>query len=723
MIHVAQKLVLTTVLFTAILPSLANAQSQREIEEARKKGLDYIKSQQLDDGSWEFEGHEVGITALCAIALVENGMPVTDPVIENAHTFVKDNIKEQRQTYDLALAIIMLSRLDERGNKKAIRDCAARLVVGQLTSGGWSYTCPKATSLVLTNPDDRPAPKVGGGDNSCTQFAVLGLWTASRIGINISDTMARVADRFAESQNEDGGWPYRHPGEEVEASKGSMTFAGLFCLTVARATKLKQEKRRGDSDRTKDEGKTLREDPIFSKALAKAGAYAKGGDSARYYLWSMERMGVMLGQDKFADVDWFKKGAGVLLRTQGKDGSWKDSRGGLHETSFAVLFLRKANLGSDITRLLNGEPEKPFVIVSRTPAARYAKIEEALKASKAGEVIRVEGDGPFKMPHVNVDKDLTIEAGFGYDPVFEYGIGRDKRGLRARPARDENARVMLRVTKGTLTLEGLRLQMEPPELNSIVDWTAVRVDGGNLRMLNTTLTEGGRKKTAMVQVMAPASITLRNTLIAGGRAAIEVHSTGDQELQIDNCIFFSKDGVAVMNARPAKNSTKLTIRTNHSTFQTSNAFQFARASNPIDIHSTACVYKSQFIGESILISSNSRKNRSWHGGTNLYGPYKWLGAKRKELPVAKDLKSWVKFWGTGEEESVERAVGFEVTRPNGAFSHSVKPQDWELPDRLNLQRNRFGIESSIIGSGKGYSRFRESIDYNQWKAGRVVAAK
>jgi hypothetical protein len=186
-----------------------SAQTKPEIEAARLKGMDYIKSEQYDDGSWEFEGHDVGITSLCAMALIENGMPVSDPVIDKAHRYVQKEMADEKSTYDIALGILFLSRVGDRDNRSKIRDLAARLVAGQNEEGGWGYACPLVTAGILSNPDTKPKLQAGVGDNSCTQFAVLGLWVASRWGVDIGDTMSLVGSRFIETQREDGGWPYR----------------------------------------------------------------------------------------------------------------------------------------------------------------------------------------------------------------------------------------------------------------------------------------------------------------------------------------------------------------------------------------------------------------------------------------------------------------------------------------------------------------------------------
>lgn len=113
-------------LIVSLLPSLGWSQvpavNESQVAQARLKGVEFLKSKQLDDGTWEFAGHEVGITSLCTLALLENGVPQSDPLIEKGHRYVKRNTKELGSTYDIALAIVLLSRLDEYGNKQMIRD-------------------------------------------------------------------------------------------------------------------------------------------------------------------------------------------------------------------------------------------------------------------------------------------------------------------------------------------------------------------------------------------------------------------------------------------------------------------------------------------------------------------------------------------------------------------------------------------------------------------------
>ncbi len=663
---------------------------------------------------------------------------------------------------------MLLSRLDEYGNKQMIRDLGARLIAGQNTGGGWSYTCPaKVTQSILTNPETWPKPPEGVGDNSCTQFAVLGLWTASRSGMDIDQPLAAVARRFKSTQNSDGGWPYTsavaaagdNQAVTSNPSGSAMTFAGLFSLTVARANKLRkqlEERELSGEDKSKagaagskkavggstkkddqkkddkpdektdappeaseksDEGSTLMKDPIFAKGLAKAGEFVQGGDQSRYFLWTIERLGVLLGQEKIGGVDWFAKGADILIKTQQRNGSWPEAHNdkGLSQTSFAILFLRKANLGSDISRLLEGEPEKAFVLSSRQEKPRFAALDEAIKAAQPGETLRIEGDGPFKLPHVLLDKNLTIEAGHGYLPTFVYDAGYDARGLRSRPDKDPEARYLLKTTAAAVTLEGLKFELDPPEIGANVAWTALRISGGNVRLLNCSITEEGRKGVALIEITEPARVRLRNCLLGGGRAAVEIAAKGVQEIEIENSLLFSDQCVSVVK-NAAEADTKLTLRA--CTLQGTNVLHAPVIATPISVTSDGCLFKADSIGQAFLVDENSNKNRSWSGENNIYSVTKWLGASSsKPAASVTDAKNFAKFWGIEDKGSTAKTIVFEGQRPNKSSSHRMRATDFALAaqSELALSGSKTGMQFLIVGAGRSFSRFRESSLYSDWK--------
>src|SRR5262245_3741639 len=95
----------------------AYAQSDEESAAARARGVKYLKEKQKSDGSWDFSGHDVGITALCTIALIENGVPLNDSSVQRGYEYVKKNSNKLKNTYALTLVIVFISRFGDRPAK------------------------------------------------------------------------------------------------------------------------------------------------------------------------------------------------------------------------------------------------------------------------------------------------------------------------------------------------------------------------------------------------------------------------------------------------------------------------------------------------------------------------------------------------------------------------------------------------------------------------------
>jgi hypothetical protein len=91
----------------------------------------------------------------------------------------------------------------------------------------------------------------------------------------------------------------------------------------------------------------------------------RGGDLGNnfYFMWSLERVGVTFGLKTIGDVDWYACGAEALVRNQ----LWTDVRelpkghwgNGEVDTSFALLFLNRANFMEDLTTTLKGRVHDP----------------------------------------------------------------------------------------------------------------------------------------------------------------------------------------------------------------------------------------------------------------------------------------------------------------------------------------------------------------------------
>jgi hypothetical protein len=85
-----------------------------------------------------------------------------------------------------------------------------------------------------------------------------------------------------------------------------------------------------------------------------------------YFLWSLERVAMVLGLDTIGGKDWYGWGAEILLRSQRPDGSWEGNYGlGGADTSFALLFLVRANLARDLSAALRGKIQDPGEVVLR----------------------------------------------------------------------------------------------------------------------------------------------------------------------------------------------------------------------------------------------------------------------------------------------------------------------------------------------------------------------
>jgi len=702
------------------------AATEEQIEQARLKGMEFLKSQQTKDGNWEYPNYQTGITALCTLALIENGVPISDPVVDKGYRYVKKQVADVKNTYEIALSILLLARVGDRLDRPHIRTLGARLLAGQNKGGGWGYSCPavEASSLGDLRKLSR---QDGAGDNSCTQFAVLGLWVASRYSTPIEIAMAEVAQRFLDGQLEDGGWSYQPPSSDKPESgsnfqtRNTMTCAGLFCLTVARATKIRQQQREQAATGGEERGEkaTLLSDPVYAKGFARVGQFAKGigPGSSKYFLWSVERLGVLLGLEKLGDADWFGLGADALVKTQRPDGSWSEGKDALSDTSFAILFLRKANLGSDISRLLEGTPLKQFALVSQPETPRFETLADALKAAKAGDVIRVDGNGPFKFSNDVLDKDLTIQAGYGYDPVFEFQIGLDAKGLRYKPERDEMAQSVLHVTAGTVTLEGLRMQIDPPITSTPVNWKGVRVAGGKLRMLNCTLSESNKRGMVGVSIEGASSAHFRNCQFIGGKSCVSVVGGGaPQPVLFENCILYSNACVSATNSADQK-PADIQLHFRNCCLQGTEAIACPGLKGQLSVTATESLFRCDALSLSFLPSATSKEGRSWSGAHNVYNVSSWFGAAGKKVATISDVKSHLKFWGDAEKDASTKTIAWLTPRRIGQFSHNLNPQDWDLSEKseLALAAVRYGITANTVGAGEGYSRYREDIRYNEWK--------
>jgi hypothetical protein len=221
-----------------------------------------------------------------------------------------------------------------------------------------------------TDPKEKTdVPTYGTTDNSNTQFAILALWVAQRHGVPMRRTMELVVRRFRGSQNADGGWGYRYAPGGGEGSSPAMTCVGLIGLAVGH----------GLANNGRPVAAPVK-DPLVVNgfvALARnlgdpAGRTVNLPMNNLYFLWSVERVAILYDLPKIGNKDWYRWGAEILVANQGANGEWeKGGYPGAHpvlDTCLALLFLRRANLATDLTNRLPFKPEQLSTDIGQSQA-------------------------------------------------------------------------------------------------------------------------------------------------------------------------------------------------------------------------------------------------------------------------------------------------------------------------------------------------------------------
>ncbi|MHC4606338.1 MAG: hypothetical protein ACYTAF_05340 [Planctomycetota bacterium] len=379
-----------------------------KIDKAIDKGVDWLKKRQLADGSFgetkagdtygegEIHHHRYGLAALSMLALLKSDVPAKDPVIQKGMEYVFQQTKEEvYMNYERAAALMMMEAYceakqaeKEKGHKtkkkkrkegdfkepkyrlggtalEVAQILVTDILKSQSAGGGWRYGSDK----LGTAPGSAE-------DISATQFVLLGLKSALRMRIGVPTVVfKKAADYILTVQQKDGpkvkvprqetykpgdrstyevgendrvrGWPYikSSPNAHEMIVSGSMTTAGIGGLLICKSV----------IGKSIAKSKSEKMDQAIWDGFAWLAEHWEvvgnpGREKARhyYYLYGLERVGVLGMYEKIGGHWWYKEGAELLVAAQKDDGHWDTDMEiqptDLIDTCLALMFLKRGTV-------------------------------------------------------------------------------------------------------------------------------------------------------------------------------------------------------------------------------------------------------------------------------------------------------------------------------------------------------------------------------------------
>jgi len=399
--------VLLVLLAAALVPlraALAGGEVRRSAEfiervnRAIDEGAAWLKEQQRRDGGFgTYQGYPAAQTALAYHTLRVCGVPRNDPALEEAYQalwreYVAARDRDQLRTYTAALVMMAIEsrwwperREADRTSRYAepetdrtdplddrdlgwMRELVAFMEGNQNTDGAWSY------GVKVDRYAKRARQPAHVYDHSNTQYALLGLKSASRTGVDVDHHVYEKAlehllaaqerdgpavlrvqfvgkkETFSKEEDRARGWHYqslqatsdrrgRLPGGGATQAYGSMTAGSLGALVICRSELLGWNLYSHKLDAEAEQ--SIWDGIAWLGRNFSVGRNPNMGGWHFYYLYALERAGVLAGVDWMGEHDWYGEGADYLVPRQDAEGSWSEAGPRIVSTCFALLFLKK----------------------------------------------------------------------------------------------------------------------------------------------------------------------------------------------------------------------------------------------------------------------------------------------------------------------------------------------------------------------------------------------
>ena len=360
-----------------------NAAFRTRVANAINKGRQELRQElaELADKNFVSQRDDSGYLALMMLTLLKTGEVRTDPLIKMGLDELRR--REIHETYDLALALMAMEAAyapqGERDDliRGAIPSPRRRTPTVQdlVVMSHW-------TDRLLGNIDSTVDPAYvrrwhyrpsNHYDNSNTQYALLGLYSAQLCGVEISrgvwhaalrhlladaqqigkqrrkvqlESHARATSKQKKKRTSSTAqavpiaWGYRADEEPT----GSMTAAGISGLTICEAGLAERGGKLTAAEREHIRKARLGGFSWFARNLTvRANPTGNTHWTTRryYYLFGLERACELSMVARLHGRNWYFEGAELIMQHQYRGGSW----GELSRTCFALLFLKKAVVG------------------------------------------------------------------------------------------------------------------------------------------------------------------------------------------------------------------------------------------------------------------------------------------------------------------------------------------------------------------------------------------
>jgi hypothetical protein len=369
------------------------AVDQAGVDKAIEKGLQFLK------GSDSPNSHVGDSDELKLLTFIEGGLTESDATVQ---TLLKKCLEANlEKTYPVALLAMCLEELDRVKYQQKIAQCGQFLLDNIKPNGGFCYGEPTAydvnyalpkrevasggakpktvdvgepkgkpevrNKIKLTKKKEGPAQR---SDNSNTQYAALGMRACHDAGIVFPKSEIERCKQYWVATQHPGekgaakdkpavasgsgsipvgdprGWCYSD-GQGSDCGHGGNAYSsmtagaiGAICIFDYMLGKdWKKEKAVLDGLAWLDKNWSVTENvgpPETAKGTTTGWLY--------YYLYAVERTGMLYDTALIGNHDWYLDGARVLLGAQKADGSWDAShfKHPTWDTCFAILFLKRA---------------------------------------------------------------------------------------------------------------------------------------------------------------------------------------------------------------------------------------------------------------------------------------------------------------------------------------------------------------------------------------------